>query len=190
MPRWPASRSCTARENRSSASFFTSSNHEPFEFPGGKIALHDANKQSVNSAVKYADYALGKFIRAAKEQAYWKDTVFLIVAYHDNRVDGHTLVPIKQFHIPALILGADIAPRRIKTIASQIDLGSTLLSLIGVSSEHPMIGRDLARESDGPGRALIQFNQYFTWLEGRNATILRPGKAPLLYREQRYRLPR
>lgn len=159
---------------------FTSSNHEPFEFPDGKIQLYDPAKQTVNNAVKYADYALGKFIRAAKQQPYWKDTVFLIVADHDNRVYGNSLVPIKKFHIPGLILGADVKPKRIATIASQIDLGPTLLSLLGISSEHPMIGRDFVRDSTSPGRALIQFDNHFAWLEGSSATILRPGGAPLL----------
>lgn len=161
---------------------FTTSNHEPFEFPDGKIALHDPTKQTVNNAVKYADYALGKFMAEAKKHAYWKDTVFLIVADHDNRVYGNSLVPIKKFHIPGLILGADIKPKRVNTIASQIDLGPTLLSLMGVSSAHPMIGRDFARDSTTPGRALIQFNNYFAWLEGPSATILRPGQSPLLGR--------
>ncbi|MET0321269.1 MAG: LTA synthase family protein [Duganella sp.] len=159
---------------------FTSSNHEPFQFPDGRIKLHDPEKQTVNNAVKYADYALGRFIAQAKKEAYWKDTVFLIVADHDNRVYGDSLVPIKKFHIPGLILGADVQPKRLTTIASQIDLGPTLLSLIGVSSEHPMIGRDLARDSDTPGRALIQFDNYFAWLEGDSATILRPDQTPLL----------
>jgi phosphoglycerol transferase MdoB-like AlkP superfamily enzyme len=158
---------------------FTSSNHEPFEFPDGKIALHDPVKQGVNNAVKYADFALGKFIAAAKREDYWKDTVFLIVADHDNRVYGDSLVPVNKFHIPGLILGADVQPRRISTLASQIDLAPTLLSLMGVSSEHPMIGRDLARDSDTPGRAMLQFDNYFAWLEGDTATILRPGQAPL-----------
>ncbi|MGG7606187.1 LTA synthase family protein [Massilia sp. BKSP1R2A-1] len=161
---------------------FTSSNHEPFEFPDGKIALHEQPKQTVNNAVKYADYALGKFIRAAKQQDYWKDTVFLIVADHDNRVYGDALVPVKKFHIPGLILGADIEPKRIRTIASQIDLAPTLLSLLGVSSTHPMIGRDFVRDSETPGRALIQFDNLFAYLEGSAATILRPGQPALLGR--------
>jgi phosphoglycerol transferase MdoB-like AlkP superfamily enzyme len=159
---------------------FSSSNHEPFQFPDGRITLHDQEKQTVNNAVKYADYALGRFIAEAKKQDYWKDTVFLIVADHDNRVYGDSLVPINKFHIPGLILGADVQPKKITTIASQIDLAPTLLSLMGVSSEHPMIGRDLARDSDTPGRALIQFDNYFAWLEGSSATILRPNQAPLL----------
>jgi phosphoglycerol transferase MdoB-like AlkP superfamily enzyme len=158
---------------------FTSSNHEPFEFPDGKVALHDSDKQTVNNAVKYADFALGKFIREAKKQAYWKDTVFLIVADHDNRVYGDSLVPIKKFHIPGLILGADIQPKRITPIASQIDLAPTLLSLLGVSSSHPMIGRDFVKDSSTPGRALVQFNDYFSYLEGASATVLRPGQTPL-----------
>ncbi len=159
---------------------FTSSNHEPFEFPDGKIALHEPTRQTVNNAVKYADYALGKFIREAKKQAYWQDTLFLIVADHDNRVYGDTLVPIKKFHIPGLIIGADMKQQRIATIASQIDLGPTLLSLMGVSSEHPMIGRDLAQDHTTPGRALLQFDNYFAWLEGSAAVVLRPGQSPLL----------
>ncbi|QBE66487.1 LTA synthase family protein [Pseudoduganella lutea] len=158
---------------------FTSSNHEPFEFPDGKIALHDPVKQGVNNAVKYADFALGKFIRAAKQEDYWRDTVFLIVADHDNRVYGNSLVPVNKFHIPGLILGADVQPKHIRTLASQIDLGPTLLSLMGISSDHPMIGRDLAQDSETPGRALLQFDNYFAWLEGDSATILRPGQPPL-----------
>lgn len=159
---------------------FTSSNHEPFEFPDGKITLHEPDKQTVNNAVKYADFALGKFIREAKKQAYWKDTLFLIVADHDNRVYGDTLVPIKKFHIPGLILGADMKEQKVSTIASQIDLGPTLLSLMGVTSEHPMIGRDLARDNTAPGRALLQFGNYFAWLEDSVAVILRPGQPALL----------
>ena len=159
---------------------FTSSNHQPFQFPDNRITLHDKEKATVNNAVKYADFALGKFIAEAKRQDYWTDTVFLIVADHDTRVYGNSLVPIKKFQIPGLILGADIQPKRITTIASQIDLAPTLLSLLGVSSQHPMIGRDFARDSDTPGRALIQFDNVFAWLEGTSATILRPGKAPLL----------
>jgi hypothetical protein len=88
-----------------------------------------------------------------------------------------------------------------------------------------MIGRDLVRDGTTPGRALIQFNDYFAWLEDSSATVLRPGLSALagqydpmsgilkfhdgspdesqvrkakahvmipslLYREQRYKLPR
>src|SRR5690606_13021181 len=111
---------------------FSSSNHAPFEFPDGRISLHEPPKNTVNNAVKYADYALGQFIAQAKLSAYWQDTVFLIVADHDNRVYGDNLVPVEKFHIPALILGPDLEAKTITPVASQIDLAPTLLSLLGI----------------------------------------------------------
>lgn len=153
---------------------FSSSNHEPFEFPDGRIELHEQPKNTVNNAVKYADYAYGEFIKKAKASPYWQDTVFVIVADHDNRVYGNNLVPVEKFHIPALILGADIQPKKITPLASQIDLGPTLLSLMGISGNHPMLGRDFVRYPDIPGRAIMQFEDYFSLMEEDKLTILKP----------------
>ncbi|MGZ0708366.1 LTA synthase family protein [Coraliomargarita sp. W4R53] len=158
---------------------FTSSNHSPFEYPEGRIELFDEDPATENNAVKYADYALGQFIKTAKTRDYWKDTLFLVVADHDIRVRGDSLVPVKHFHIPGFILGADIEPRRIKTVASQVDLPTTLLSLMGISAEHPMIGRDLSTEPAGlPGRAFMQYGENYCMMEGDELVILRPEKAP------------
>ncbi len=158
---------------------FTSSNHAPFEFPDGRIELHEQPKGTENNAVKYADWALGRFIEKAKKSDYWKDTIFLVVADHDIRVRGDSLVPIERFHIPGLILGADIQPRVVQTVSSQIDLPTTLLSLMGISAAHPMTGRDLTQEAPGqPGRAMMQYNDHLAWMEGNNVVVLRPDKAP------------
>ncbi|MDZ4099869.1 MAG: LTA synthase family protein, partial [Methylophilaceae bacterium] len=158
---------------------FTSSNHSPFEFPEGRIALYDEPKATENNAVKYADYAMGQFFKQAQASPYWKDTLFLVVADHDIRVRGNDLVPVKNFHIPGLILGADIQPKVIKTVASQIDLPTTLISLMGIDAEHPMLGRDLSAEPEGlPGRAMMQYEQNYAWMEGDQTVVLRPNKAP------------
>lgn len=159
---------------------FTSSNHSPFEFPDGRIELHDPEKATERNAVKYADHALGRFFAQARASDYWHDTLFLVVADHDIRVRGESLVPIERFHIPGLILGADLTPRRIRTVASQIDLAPTLLSLMGIEAEHPMIGRDLSAEpASRPGRAMMQFEQNYAWMEGNDVVILRPQKEPV-----------
>lgn len=159
---------------------FSSSNHSPFEYPDNKIEPYDVEKRTVNNAVKYADHALGEFIETAQNSDYWKDTLFLIVADHDARVWGDELVPIKNFQIPGLIVGADIEGQRIRSVASQIDLAPTLLSLMGIQSEHPMIGRDFATYPDVPGRAMMQFNDYYAWMDSeRNVTVLRPNQPPL-----------
>lgn len=162
---------------------FSSSNHAPFEFPDGRIELYDQPKATDNNAVKYADYAIGEFFKKAQQSPYWKDTVFLIVADHDIRVRGETLVPIERFHIPGLILGADIQPLRYTGVASQIDLPVTLLSLMGVQTQHPMTGRDLSSIAPNSfGRAMMQYNDNYGWMQesaaGNQVVVLRSGKAP------------
>ena len=162
---------------------FSSSNHDPFEFPDGRIDLYEQPRQTRNNAAKYADHAVGAFFRRAMASEYWDDTVFLVVADHDSRVFGQDLVPISNFHIPAMILGADIQPRRDDRIASQIDLGPTLLSLIGIGDATPMNGRDLGDPSlQGPGRALMQYDGNFAWMQGEDVVVLQPQKPPRQYR--------
>jgi len=156
---------------------FSSSNHSPFEYPDGRIQLYDAEKATENNAVKYADYALGKFFKKAKASDYYQDTLFLVVADHDIRVRGADLVPIEHFHIPAMILGADLTQKTITTVASQIDLPTTLLSLAGIETKNPMIGRDLSSEPDNlQGRAMMQYKDNFAWMEGQELVVLRPEK--------------
>lgn len=158
---------------------FTSSNHDPFEFPDGRIDLYEKPKATRNNAAKYADYALGKFFDQAKAAGYWEDTVFLIVADHDSRAFGRDLVPIDNFHIPGVILGADIAPRRDGRIVSQIDLPPTLLSLIGIDVQTPMTGQDLNDlQKLVPGRAMMQYDNNFALMRGSSVAILQPGQAP------------
>lgn len=165
---------------------FSSSNHAPFEFPDGRIELYEQPKATDNNAVKYADYAIGEFIKKAKASPYWKDTVFLIVADHDIRVRGDSLVPIEHFHIPALILGGAIQPQTVDAIASQLDLPVTMLSLMGLTVQHPMTGHDLsALPADYRGRAMMQYNANYGWMvqtgpqaSDNQVVVLREGKAP------------
>lgn len=159
---------------------FTSSNHEPFEFPEGRIELHEQPKDVVNNAVKYADWAMGQFFATAKQSDYWQDTVFLVVADHDNRVYGDNLIPVEKFQIPGLVLGGSIKPARISELASQIDLAPTLLSLMGVSSCHAMTGRDFMMDPSSPGRAILQFEDYFALMEPEKITLLKPDASAVI----------
>ena len=159
---------------------FTSSNHDPFEFPENRIELYEEPKATRNNAAKYADHALGVFFERAMASDYWKDTVFLVVADHDSRALGQSLVPVDNFHIPGLILGNGITPRRDDRLISQIDLAPTLLSLIGIEDPTPMIGQDLNRADSG-GRALMQYDKNFALMTAESIVILQPEKPPLQF---------
>ncbi len=171
----------------------TTSNHTPFDFP---VSLDDSFTNPIKSrenAIRYADKALGGFLEKAKKSSYWKDTYFLIVADHDQRVSDFIIktdqdnleksvkyFPVEGFRIPGLILGGDVQPKIINSVASQIDLPPTLLSLLGVSSNNPMIGTDLTMVDElYVGRAIMQFNDHQAYLEGDSLVVLRPGKMPL-----------
>ncbi|HDX8367342.1 LTA synthase family protein [Aeromonas dhakensis] len=158
---------------------FSSSNHDPFEFPDDRIALYEQPKQTRNNAAKYADYAIGEFFKKAKRSDYWQDTLFLVIADHDSRVSGASLVPIPRFHIPGIIVGDGIAPRQDPRIVSQIDMAPTLLSLMGISADYPMLGKDLTRmPADWPGRAIMQYDKNFALMRGKDVVILQPERAP------------
>jgi len=122
---------------------FTTSNHTPFEYPDGCIKPDESKvKFSQENAIRYSDCALGKFMAQAKKSVYWDNTIFLIVADHDSKAFGTSVVPIEHFEVPALILGKDIIPRVDHRLSSQIDLPPTLLSMAGISANHPMTGSD------------------------------------------------
>jgi phosphoglycerol transferase MdoB-like AlkP superfamily enzyme len=152
---------------------FSVSNHTPWQYPEGRI-VPQGNPASVENTVRYSDWAIGQFFARAKQSPYWQNTVFLIVADHDSRVFGASLVPVNHFHIPALILGGQVQPRRDERIVSQIDMAPTLLSLIGISSVHPMLGADLTVRD--PDRAIMQYGDNYGYLKGDKLLVLEPHK--------------
>ncbi|MFT5050522.1 MAG: phosphoglycerol transferase MdoB-like AlkP superfamily enzyme [Chlamydiales bacterium] len=158
---------------------FSVTNHSPFEFPEGRIELFDEPQATVSNAVRYADHALRGFFEKARQAPYWDNTLFLVVADHDSRVFGAELVPVERFHIPGVILGPGVEPRVDERIVSHVDLAPTLLSLMGVSGEHPMVGFDLTRlPDDHPGRAIMQYGQNQAFMNGNDVVVLQPHLEP------------
>lgn len=155
---------------------FSSSHHKPFEIPDGKVEARSGPEGPRHMAVAYADYALGRFLTMARASGYWDNTLFLVVADHNSRVKGAQLIPIEHFHIPGVILGNGIEPRIVPGITSQIDLLPTLLSLMGVDSRHPAIGRDLTLPEyyQGAGRAQMQFHDLQGWMVPGKVAIMQP----------------
>ncbi len=161
---------------------FTSSFHSPYEFPDGKIELVDEEKNTKHNGVKYADYALGQYLEKASQSKYWKDSIFLIVADHDERPRGRSLVPIESYHIPGLIIADGLTPRHFDKVASHIDLLPTLLFLANVSGTAPFVGHNLLSiPPDHHGRAVMQFGKNHAYMEGENVVIHQPGRAAEQY---------
>lgn len=163
---------------------FSTSNHEPFEFPDDRIELYEQPKNTVHNAMKYADYAIGKFFELAKNEEYFRNTIFVVVADHNTRTYGKNLVPINKFRIPALFIGPGIPQNsRYDKLMSQIDIPTSLLSMAGMQTEHPMPGRSILQLPDSvQGRAIMQFYDINAFRVEDQVVIMQPGKEALQFK--------
>ncbi|WP_265429824.1 LTA synthase family protein [Chryseobacterium sp. YIM B08800] len=130
----------------------TTSNHKPYTFPAGKIDLPQGDR---NAAVKYTDYALGKFIADAKSKPWFKNTVFVIVADHCASSAGKWEINIDKHHIPAIIYNLNQQPEKIDRLTSQIDVMPTLFGYLGWNYNTSLYGKDINQTKMGDERAFI-----------------------------------
>ncbi len=161
----------------------TSSNHEPFEIPAGKIEPYNTPLYSRENAIKYADHAVGRLFELVRKESWYADTVFMVAADHDARVFGAPLVPVGRFRIPAFIIGPGVPVGAYDRVSSQIDLAPTLLGLLGIDALTPLPGRDLLRlPADDPGRALMQYDLNHGFRVGDRLVVHQPKKPAQSFR--------
>ena len=136
------------------------SNHKPYTYPKGTIP-EDPGERRRENAVKYSDYALGRFFEAARKEAFWTNTVFVVVADHGARVYGEQIIPIRSYEIPLLIAGPAVVkgPSRVSQLGCSLDVPTTVLGLLGRPYETLFFGRDLLRSRPEEGRALLNHNR-------------------------------
>ena len=153
----------------------TASNHIPFTYPAGRIDIPSPGKR--RGGVKYADYAVGRFMEMARQKPWFDNTIFLFVADHCASSDGKTRIPVHRYHIPAIVYAPKIvSPQRVDTLASQIDLAPTLLALLGLQRDDHFVGRDILQMPPAEGRALLSTFQNLGYLKGDVMTVLLPRR--------------
>jgi len=151
----------------------TTSNHRPYTYPDGRIDIPSGNGR--DGAVKYTDYAIGKFLEEARKKPWFDDTLFIFVADHTAGSAGKEDLPVQNYQIPLFIYAPKlIEPREEGKLASQIDLAPTLLGLLNMSYTSTFYGRDLLKEDNLPPRVLIGNYQHLGLFDGQDLAILSP----------------
>jgi phosphoglycerol transferase MdoB-like AlkP superfamily enzyme len=142
------------------ATILSVSNHKPYTYPKGKIP-EDPDQKRRENAVKYSDYALGQFFRLARNERFWTNTIFAVVADHGARVYGQQSIPIHSYEIPLVIAGPAVvkSPARVSQLGCSLDVAPTLLGLLGRPYETLFFGRDLLNLPPEQGRALLNHNR-------------------------------
>lgn len=153
----------------------TVSNHRPYTYPEGRIDI--ASHTSRAGAVKYTDYAIGKFIREAQNKAWFKNTIFVIVADHCASSAGKVELPVDKYHIPMIIYSpGNVAPQRFERLTAQIDIAPSILGLLNFNYRSKFFGYDIFRLEPGRERAFISTYQSLGYIRNQQLIVLEPNK--------------
>jgi phosphoglycerol transferase MdoB-like AlkP superfamily enzyme len=171
----------------------TLSNHIPYSLPNPmpveKVMVNGMEEKHL-TAMRYSDYALGRFFEKIKSFGGFDDTLFVITG--DHGFGGGSLVTdmdLFRFQVPLLFIGKDIQSlfgKTNETVGSQVDIVPTVIGMMGGSYICHCWGRNLLAlpESD-PGHAVIKpsgNDQMVAFIEGDAILVKVPETGPKLFR--------
>ncbi len=151
----------------------TVSNHSPFGYPKGRIP-ENPDEAKRDNAVKYADFALGKFFRDARSHPFFDSTLFVVLGDHGPRVYGPEEIPMDSYRIPILFYGPHVVPAGVRdsVLGSQMDLGPTILGMLNLPYRSQFFGDDLRKLPLDQGRALLSLNRDVGLYRGDHMVVL------------------
>jgi phosphoglycerol transferase MdoB-like AlkP superfamily enzyme len=151
--------------------FFTTvltlSNHEPFEIPiPSKYKGNDLSTLFRNTAY-YTDLTLGNYFKEARKQAWYDNTLFVIVADHGHRLPRQQfeIWDYRRHRIPLILYGNVLKDeyRGIKNdiYGSQTDIAQTLYNQFNINVAPSLWSNDLLRSNRKDGYAFFDWDNGF-----------------------------
>ena len=127
---------------------FTLSSHEPFEIPIAPRFPGTSEAALFRNSVAYTDWALGRFLRQARQQPWWAHTLVVLCADHGHPQPGNTpYYDPRKFQVPLVLAGGALRPEvrgQVRPVlGSQTDVATTLLRQLGLPTTAYHWGRDL-----------------------------------------------
>jgi len=173
----------------------TLSNHTPYALPENlpveRVTGHGSLDEHL-TAMRYADWSLGQFFAKARQEPYFKDTLFVVLGDHGFGNDEQiTEMDLSRFSIPLLLIGPgvqDTFGSSRDTVGSQIDVVPTIMGRLGQPVQQQCWGRDLLALPEGDaGVAVIKpsgSDQTVGLVTGDNILIKPRDRDARLYRYQ------
>ena len=171
----------------------TLSNHTPYALPDPLPVSPVTGYGEMNehlTAMRYADWALGRFFRYARAYPWFSQTLFVIVGDHGFSSPLQlTDIDLLRFYVPMLMIAPGIQAqfgRERATVGTQVDVVPTIMGRLGGKQQHQCWGRDLlSLPLSAPGFGIIKpsgGSQMAAIIEGDLALVLTPGFGSRLYR--------
>lgn len=124
------------------AGIFTLSSHNPFKVPPQYKGKFSKGTLPIHESIGYADHALSAFFAAAKNLPWYKNTIFVITGDHTSLSDqaGYNNF-LGRYRVPILFFDPTESLPRVgaKKIAQHVDIAPTILDLLGISLDSPML---------------------------------------------------
>ncbi len=139
---------------------------QPLDLPAKAVRQHGFESLEELNAFRYTDFAFAQYFAAARQSAYFENTIFVFLGDHGIGGDAGELFPpawtrnhLTRYHVPLLFYAPGrLQPRRIHSVASMVDVLPTLAGLAGIPYRYSGFGRDLlAREEIDRGASNTAF---------------------------------
>nr|WP_294901116.1 alkaline phosphatase family protein [uncultured Pedobacter sp.] len=153
----------------------TVSNHRPFTYPNGRIDIPSHTGRS--GAVKYTDYAIGRFIKEASVKPWFKNTIFIVTADHCASSAGKTELPFSAYHIPMIIYAPEIIkPQVFNQLTAQVDIAPTILGFLNINYQSKFFGRNVFTANPNNRWAFVSTYEKLGYYKNGHLLVLSPQK--------------
>ena len=127
------------------SALFTISSHSPYDFPAEHKLSFDSKEDKYVNSVAYTDRCLGDFMQSVKDEEWYANTLFVIVADHShNSPMNRRVAQREKFHIPMLwygeVLDKVFRGGKWNKVSSHIDITPTILSQLDIKLENDFTG--------------------------------------------------
>jgi len=143
------------------ACLFTLSSHHPYTIPEKYDSIFKGGKYEILKSIQYADFALKKFFEKSKNEAWFKNTLFVFTADHTSLTfDRYYVNNVGKYSVPiAFYCAGDSTMIGMSNIVAQhIDIMPTILSYLNYNHPYFSLGDNMFDEN------LAHFN--ITYLNG------------------------
>ena len=164
---------------------FTASSHHPYVVPDKYKNVYKEEGIVIHKCIRYTDHALKEFFEKAKQQPWYKNTLFVLTSDHTNLSDhAYYQTDLGGFCSPIIFFdpSGDLKSGMRDAIAQQIDIMPTVLSYLGYKKKYVGFGIDLLTTPAKDTWAVNYLNGIYQYVKGDYLLQFDGQKVKALYR--------
>ena len=168
------------------ATLFSVSSHEPYILPEKYEGKFPKGDNVMHQCIGYTDYSLKQFFKSAKKQSWYSNTIFVLVADHDNLIYYDAYYKDQNFHtVPILFFSPNEKHVGVNNDwAQQIDIYPTLLDMMGYDKPFRSWGRSLISKDKVTPFVMRYSSDYYQMMSGNYVCTFDGEKAVGFYAKE------